>query len=155
MQLHPPSGPGTAGHLRAGADGRTHPSACRVEVALRGGSLYEVPALGFAWVPKKSPAVPPTATRMRLADERCVRNEFFEAEIDTQTGGLRAVRDQRTRVNRLGAMLVYNPGSSMRATNIQVTSSGPALGEIISEGQLLDEQQVVLATFRQPLPRLS
>ena len=27
---------------------------------------------------------------MKLADEKTVRNEFFEAEIDPQTGGLRA-----------------------------------------------------------------
>ena len=129
--------------------------ACQVEGNL-GRLVVEVPALGFAWVPKKStsggqttPAGPATTTRMKLADDRCVRNEFFEAEIDTQTGGLRTVRDQRTRLNRLGGMLVYNPGSSMRATKIEVVSSGPALGEIISEGTILDDQQQVLATFRQ------
>jgi hypothetical protein len=131
--------------------------------------VVHLEALGFAWVPipqaqganaprslaqganaPRSPgAGSPVQTRMRLADERCVRNEFFEAEIDTQTGGLRAVRDLRTRINRLGAMLVYNPGSSMRATSIQVTSAGAALGEIVSEGTLHDEQGELLATFRQ------
>ena len=86
---------------------------------------------------------------MRLADERSVRNEFFEAEIDPTTGGLRAIRDQRTRINRLGQQLVFNPGSTMRASEVKVTSAGPALGEIVSEGVLLGEQQQVLATFRQ------
>jgi hypothetical protein len=128
----------TGGHLKA----------CQVE-GDTARVVVEVPALGFAWVPRKAPPAPPQTTRMRLADERCVRNEFFEAEIDPQTGGLRAVRDHRTRINRLGAMLVYNPGSSMRATQIQTTSAGPALGEIISEGVLLDEQGETIATFRQ------
>jgi hypothetical protein len=118
--------------------------------------VVHLEALGFAWVPAPrtpgaghAPGSPGPATRMRLADERCVRNEFFEAEIDAQTGGLRAVRDLRTRMNRLGAMLVYNPGSSMRASSIQVTSAGSALGEIVSEGTLHDEQGELLAMFRQ------
>jgi hypothetical protein len=114
--------------------------------------VVEVPALGFAWIPSRGvpvPAVPPS--RMRLADERCVRNEFFEAEVDPATGGLRAVRDLRTRMSRLGQQLVFNPGSSMRVQKIQTTSAGPALGEIIAEGALLDGQEQVLATYRQRL----
>lgn len=111
--------------------------------------VVEVPALGFAWVPREGPPGSAPTRRMRLADERAVRNEFFEAEVDPQTGGLRAIRDQRTRVSRLGQQLVYNPGSNMRVQNIRTTSQGPALGEIISEGVLLDDQQQVLAHFRQ------
>jgi hypothetical protein len=86
---------------------------------------------------------------MRLADNRCVRNEFFEAEVDPVTGGLKAIRDHRNRVNRLGQQLVYNPGSSIRVKEIRTTVNGPALGEVVSEGALLDEQEQVLATFRQ------
>src|SRR6202040_38604 len=92
---------------------------------------------------------PPPAMRMRLADQRGVRNEFFEAEIDPTTGGLRAIFDRRSQVNRLGQRLVFNPGSTMRATGVQVTSAGPALGEVLTEGVLLGEQQQVLARFRQ------
>jgi hypothetical protein len=86
---------------------------------------------------------------MRLADERTVRNEFFEAEVDLQTGGLRSIRDQRTRVPRLGQQLVFNPGSTMRAREVKVVSAGPALGEVVSEGDILDGQGGVLATYRQ------
>ncbi|HEY7427807.1 MAG TPA: hypothetical protein VH682_26485 [Gemmataceae bacterium] len=111
--------------------------------------VVEVPAFGFAWLPREGqPGSAPTR-RMRLADERCVRNEFFEAEVDPQTGGLRAIRDQRTRVSRLGQQLVYNPGSTMRMQQVRTVSQGSALGEIVSEGVLLDEQQQVLAHFRQ------
>jgi alpha-mannosidase len=114
--------------------------------------VVEVPALGFAWLPRPAPgapAAPASTARMRLADERTVRNEFFEAEIDLQTGGLRGFRDQRTRINRLGALLVYHPGSVMRARAVQVVSTGPALGEVGAEGDLVDDQGQVLATYRQ------
>src|SRR5438105_5894731 len=86
---------------------------------------------------------------MRLADARTVRNEFFEAEVDPATGGLRAFRDHRTRLNRIGEQLVFNPGSSMRAKEIKVTSNGPALGEIVTIGEIVDEHEQVLALFRQ------
>ncbi len=112
--------------------------------------VIEVPALGFAWIPRAgAPGTPPPAMRMRLADERGVRNEFFEAEVDPTTGGLRAIFDRRSQVNRLGQRLVFNPGSTMRASSVTITSAGPALGEVISEGHLLGEQQQVLARFRQ------
>jgi alpha-mannosidase len=123
--------------------------ACQVE----GGNarvVVEVPALGFAWVPKHGgPAAAPPSGRLRLADERCVRNEFFEAEVDGQTGGLRAIRDMRNRISRVGQQLVFNPGSTMRAKEIKTTSTGPAYGEVVSEGALLGAGQEVLATFRQ------
>jgi hypothetical protein len=86
---------------------------------------------------------------MRLADARHVRNEFFEAEIDPATGGLRGLTDPRTGANRLGQQLVFNPGSTMRATAVKVTSTGPALGEVVSEGAMLGDQDQVLATYRQ------
>lgn len=111
--------------------------------------VVEVPALGFAWIPREGPPGSAPTRRMRLADERIVRNEFFEAEIDAQTGGLRSLRDVRTRVSRLGQQLAFNPGSTMRAQQIQTTSEGSALGEVVSEGVLLDAQEQPLARFRQ------
>jgi hypothetical protein len=112
--------------------------------------VVEVPALGFAWVPRSGPpGTPAPAARMKLADNKAVRNEFFEAEIDPQTGGLRGIRDHRTRVNRLGQMLTWNPGSTARCDGVKVVSTGPALGEVVTEGVLLDDQDRELATFRQ------
>ncbi len=111
--------------------------------------VVEVPPLGFAWFPRSGPPGTPPMKGRVLADKNGLRNEFFEAEVDPATGGLRAIRDHRLRVNRLGQQLVFNPGSTMRVGEIKVTSAGPALGEIISTGAILDEQQQVLATFRQ------
>src|SRR5204862_2854947 len=80
--------------------------ACQVE----GKKLYvvaEVPPLGFAWFPQAGPpGTPMPPIRMRLADERTVRNEFFEAEIDPATGGLRAIRDHKSMLNRLAQRLI-------------------------------------------------
>jgi hypothetical protein len=112
--------------------------------------VVEVPALGFTWFPRESPAgTPPPKMRMRMAGETTVRNEFLEADVDPATGGLRALRDPRGRASRLAQQLVFQPGSHMRATRVQVTSSGPALGEIVSEGELVDDHGAVLATYRQ------
>jgi hypothetical protein len=112
--------------------------------------VVEVPPLGFAWVSRKgTPGVAAPKARIRLADPNMVRNEFFEAEIDPVTGGLRSFRDLRTRANRVGQQLVFNPGSRMEARQINVTINGAALGEIVSEGVILDEQNETLATFRQ------
>jgi hypothetical protein len=123
--------------------------ACQVDNGKRR-LVVEVPALGFAWFPRSGPAgAPPQVARMRLADTRHVRNEFFEAEVDPATGGLRAIRDHRTRTNRLGQQLVWNPGSAIRLKEIRTTVNGPALGEVVSEGALLDNEEQVIATFRQ------
>ncbi len=123
--------------------------ACQIEAGT-GRLVVEVPPLGFAWVPRHGTSGAATsAKRMRLADERHVRNEFFEAAIDPETGGLRGIWDPRSRISRLGQMLVYNPGSTMRASAIRVGSTGPALGEVVSEGSIFGEDERVLAKFRQ------
>jgi hypothetical protein len=124
-------------------------------------AVVEVPPLGFAWFASRragsvmTPAqenreISSGGGRMRLADSGHVRNEFFEAEIDPMTGGLRGFWDHRTRMNRLGQQLVFNPGSTMlRTGEIKVVSSGPALGEVVSQGSILGDQEQALATFRQ------
>jgi hypothetical protein len=114
-------------------------------------AVVEVPALGYAWLPRAGtrPDTAPAAARMRLADERHVRNEFFEAEIDPETGGLRGLRDFHARQHRLGEQLVFNPGSTMKATALRITSAGHALGELVTEGVLAGEHGQELARFRQ------
>jgi hypothetical protein len=117
-------------------------------------AVIEVPALGFAWLPREGPpGTAPMTTRIRLGDQQSntIRNDFFEVEVDPFSGGMKAIRDHKTRINRLGQMLVFNPGSRMVAKEIKVTSAGPALGEIVSEGMLIGEQDQVLASFRQRL----
>jgi hypothetical protein len=83
-----------------------------------------------------------------MADGNTVRNEYFEAEIDPATGGIKAFRDTRTRVPRLGMQIVYNPGSRAEGRSVKVTQSGTALGEIVSEGVIFNDQNEELAKFR-------
>lgn len=111
--------------------------------------VAEIPPFGFAWLPRQAPGATTAKARMKLADTNIVRNEFIEAEIDPQTGGLKSIRDTRTRSGRLGEQLAYNPGSTMKAKEVRVVSSGPAVGEVVSEGAILDDQGQVLASFRQ------
>ena len=114
--------------------------------------VVEVPSLGYAWVPRNTaPGTLPPKPRIKTAENATVRNEFFEADFDPVTGALRAFRDGRTRVNRLGMQLVFNPGSKTKARSVTVTNAGTALGEIVCEGDILDEQDQLLATFRQRL----
>jgi hypothetical protein len=112
--------------------------------------VVEVPALGFTWLPQAiAPGTKVAVPKGKLAEGRIVRNEYLVAEVDGVTGGLRSIRDPRHPQGRLGQQLIYGPGSTMKARDVKVTSSGPALGEIISEGDLLDSNQNVLATFKQ------
>lgn len=112
--------------------------------------VIETPPLGFAWLPRNvTPGTKVAMPKGNLAEELRLRNEFFEAEIDADSGGLRVIRDHRRRHGRLGQQLVYQPGSRMQATKTAVTSQGPTLGEIVTEGRLLDPHGSALATFRQ------
>jgi hypothetical protein len=111
--------------------------------------VVEVPSFGYAWFPRGVPDTPSPKPRLTLAEGLTVRNEFFECDIDSNTGGIRSFRDLRRRLTRFGQQLVYSPGSRMIAHDISVTHCGAALGEITSSGELLDEHDRVLAVFRQ------
>lgn len=108
--------------------------------------VVELPPLGFVWLPRTPSGAPPKP-KLKLAEGYTVRNEFFEADIDPNTGGLRSFRDLRARLNRLGMQLVFNPGSKAVAKSVQITSNGTALGEITAQGELHDDHGTVLARF--------
>jgi hypothetical protein len=110
--------------------------------------VVEVPSLGFAWIPRTSPGASHPKSKIKLAEGTIVRNDFFEAEFDPATGGIKAFRDLRTRSNRMAVVPVFNPGCKTRGTSLTVTQSGTALGELISEGQLVSELDEPLAEFR-------
>lgn len=113
-------------------------------------SIIEVPGLGYTWVPLADPLNPPKfSNKFKLADETSVRNEFFEVEIDNNTGGIKAFRDLKTRANRLSQQLVSTIGSTMKADAIHVKSSGPLFGEIQSEGTITGINQEIIAKFKQ------
>jgi alpha-mannosidase len=132
-------------------------------------AVVEVPAMGYAWVPAGGAARAATKEPpMADAAERMIRNEFFEVYVDEHTGAIRSVRDFRHRGNRLSQQIALRqagpkakPGdvwrdpdetaiySVMAADSVEITSSGPALGEIVSCGRLLDQAGKRLAGYRQ------
>ena len=113
--------------------------------------VVEVPSLGFAWIPKGNPNLVAPKPRIKTAEGNGVRNELLEAEFDPNTGAIRAIRDLRTRINRLGMQLTFQPGSTTKARSITVTNSGAALGEVVCEGDILDEHNNVHCRFKQRL----
>ncbi|MCU0702592.1 MAG: hypothetical protein MUF18_01210 [Fimbriiglobus sp.] len=113
--------------------------------------VVEVPSLGYTWIPRGNASHPPPKPRIKTAENGTVRNEFVEADFDPATGSLRAVRDLRTRTNRLGMQLVFNPGSRTKCRGVTVTNSGTAMGEVVCEGDITDEHNTVLCRFRQRL----
>jgi alpha-mannosidase len=141
-------------------------------------ALVEVPACGFAWFGSgqvsasgQSPRAAKSAKKqVPLASENVLRNEHFEVTVDPVTGGLRSIHNFTHRGNRLSQQLALrSPGprpkpgdvwrdpdeeadySVMAATSVEVTSAGPAFGEIVSRGNLLDRNGKRLAGFSQKL----
>jgi alpha-mannosidase len=113
-------------------------------------AVVDLPAFGFAWVPRDADlGVPPAPSGVLSAKDRVLKNESLEVEIDAATGGIRGVRAAGEDVSRLGQQLVANwPGaasdpspswgSKMVADHFEVEYAGPALVQAISRGSLTD-----------------
>ena len=134
--------------------------------------VVDVPAMGFVWVGSGDRPSPPAKGKkdVPLAEENTLRNEFMEVRIDPITGSIRAIGDYVQRGSRVSQQLAFRtPGpkpktgdvwrdpdesaeySVMAADSIEVTSAGPALGEIVSKGRLLDKTGKRLAGFTQTM----
>lgn len=129
--------------------------------------VVDVPPMGFVWVPAtgggKKDAKP-----LLLAEDNTLRNEFFEAIINPNTGTLAAMHEYKARGNRMSQQLALRmpgakqkPGdtyrdpdetarySVMAADSMEVTIATTALGEITTRGRLLDLHGGKLAGFVQ------
>ena len=130
----------------------------------------DVPACGYVWVRSRNPAPARSRsakTSMAEERERIIRNEFIEVHVNETTGGIGRIKRFGRQPNRLSQQLalrfsreriVESPDgnsertyySQMRCTSIAVTSTGPALGEIVTAGTLNDPQDgSVVAEFGQ------
>lgn len=133
-------------------------------------AVVDLPAFGFAWVPRQKATETETDTPMerprtiRSAEGRMLRNEFLEFEIDPETGGLRSVRGPDEPTPRLALQIVANglktpdgqPAvSSMQADSVEVEYAGPALGQAVSRGRLVGPKGRTLARFRLRMRLLS
>ena len=111
-------------------------------------AVVDLPAFGFAWVPKDADLTRPPATTAGLsAKDRRLRNESIEIEVDPTTGGLRSIAAVGEESPRLGQQLVMTglvdaqgkPSTSqMRSERFEVDYGGPALVQATATGTLVD-----------------
>ncbi|GIW93926.1 MAG: hypothetical protein KatS3mg110_1967 [Pirellulaceae bacterium] len=122
-----------------------------------------IPGWGFARVE------PPGNQRRRwwsrkprpVAEGNCLRTDLYEAYVHPNTGGLLSVRSYQARPNLLSqqlAMRLAGPGSAtspaheytvMVADELRILETDADLGVIQSLGTLRDENDQVVARFRQ------
>jgi alpha-mannosidase len=134
----------------------------------RHGKLVEVPAMGFTWIERNAEPEKRSKTPTPLALNNVLSNEFMEVTISPTGGGIQSIRDYRHRGNRLSQQIAFrvppppaSPGdvwrdpdeaavySVMAADSVEVSSSGPDLGEIVSRGRLMSKEGTPVADFRQ------
>ena len=131
-------------------------------------AVVDVPGSGFLWL-KESGNNNQTKAPLPAAEEMTLRNEFFEVLINDQTGGIQHLKGYGRSPNRISQQIAYryllekryspdpeNPDdvrktnySLSRMTHCEILSKGPALGEIVTEVELLDpEDQSVIGSTR-------
>jgi alpha-mannosidase len=113
--------------------------------------LPDVPGCGFATFAAAAPIA-----SVPLAEGRTLRNELLEVTVSESTGGIQSVRAHRDRSTRVSQRLVFQQGRSaslhdtqMISEKITVTRNDALVGEIESQGRLLDASDGHLAQFRQ------
>jgi alpha-mannosidase len=147
--------------------------------------MVESPPLGFAWIASEPAAAAPPPPPPRkwsllgrrskpepvLAEEQpgqrpgsrqiALRNEFFTAVIDLQSGAIRSISDYHTRGPRLAQQLAMRIAphaegvgneagySLMAADEVRIVSAGPVLGEALARGRLMARDGSLLAGYRQ------
>jgi alpha-mannosidase len=124
--------------------------------------LPDVPGCGYA-LPDSGSVV----SDVNIVDGRILRNELLELTVSETTGGIQSLRTHRDRSTRVSQRLVYYRARSGRhvrraqdaeppkldtqmvAEDIRVVRNDTDLGEIKSQGRLLDLAGQLLARFTQ------
>ena len=125
--------------------------------------VVDVPAMGF--VRLESSVNSHSKRRSKeplLAEDGFLRNEFLEAMIQESTGSLQSIRSYQGRNNRMSQQIAMKYAdlksaatdpqqgyTTMVADRSEITIASRVLGEIQSEGKLIDERGDPLAQFRQ------
>jgi alpha-mannosidase len=134
-------------------------------------ALVDLPAAGFAWIPASPKAVANSDSSKPLAEDGRLQNEFFDVAISERTGGLQHIKKHGRHPKRISQQLAFRflreltfkrqtgEGefeeistwySEMHCSSSKVTCAGPGMGEIVTEGGLMNPQTgETLAAFRQ------
>jgi alpha-mannosidase len=132
----------------------------------------DVAGSGFAWVPAEAGRPPSAGSTAILAADDVLRNDFFEVHINDVTGGIAQIKGYGRSPNRLSQQLNYRFSrertftvgegeraeqikshyAEMRCHSCEVTCPGPALGEITTTGEIVDQTNGArLAGYRQTM----
>ena len=128
-------------------------------------TLVDVPPMGFATV-RTDPAASGGVGGPNLIEELTLSNEFFQAKVDAETGGLRSFRShdaRKTQLSQQVALRITMPKTGqpwmdrqlpvgytvMAADSVQVVCNGKILGEICAKGRLLAPNGEQLGEFVQ------
>ncbi|MBD3676696.1 MAG: hypothetical protein HUJ26_24550 [Planctomycetaceae bacterium] len=125
----------------------------------RKAAVVDIPGSGFLCL-KESEQSNATKSPLPAAEEMTLRNEHFEVLINSESGGIQHLKGYGRSPNRLSQQIAYryllektyhpdpeDPDHVQRTnyslsqmTNCEILSSGPALGEIKTECELLDPE---------------
>lgn len=122
-------------------------------------TVFDTSAMGFSYLASPS-SIKPQKRQPSIVEDGKLRNEFLECDVDSKSGGLRFIRSYRSRTNQLSQQLSIRlgrpaspqheaPYAKMVADKIESTRSSPILGEIVSRGRLLGEDESHLGDFTQ------
>jgi hypothetical protein len=123
--------------------------------------LPDVPGCGFARLHTE-----PAAAVATIADGRVLRNELLELTVSETTGGIQSLKTYQDRSTRVSQRLVFECGppphafrsvsdptpklnSQMIAERVEITHNDALLGEITSQGRLVNLNDQLLARYTQ------
>lgn len=109
----------------------------------------ELPPLGFSWLPREiASGTKVHQPRINLGEELRLRNEFLELELDSATGFVLDLRDSKRRISRCSLGLGGSADLRAVAKQVRLVAAGPAVGEIVADGELLDASGATAGEYR-------
>lgn len=131
--------------------------------------LVDLPSCGFVWIGADEGGASPPPSKLPMAEDGVLRNDFFEVVISEETGGIRQIRLHNTRGNRLSQQVSYRfprektipigpEPDAVEKTQYawtkrdqqKIVATGPVVGEIETTGRILDPaDSSVMACFTQ------
>ncbi|AMV38570.1 glycosyl hydrolase family 38 [Planctomyces sp. SH-PL62] len=111
-------------------------------------AVVDLPAFGFAWVPRDTDPERPAAEQGKVsASGNVLKNETIEVEFDQESGGLRGVLAIGESTARLAQQVVVTgldgadgkpAASRMKRESFEVEYAGPAVVQAVATSQLVD-----------------
>ncbi len=118
-------------------------------------AVVDLPAFGFAWVPRETAVdLPPAEAGRVSAKGRVLKNETIEVEFDEATGGIRGIMAIGESTARLAQQIVMTglkgpqgeaAASRMKRERFEIEFAGPAVAQAVATSALLDPAGATVA----------